>query len=1108
MNNCDLEKLCIPGVKLEPPFKPDITKYKATVPSQLTQIKVDAFTSDTGASSSLLGGDGSRVVMLKDGINHIIIEVTAEDGTVKKYSLEVTKLSASNALLQGITLSEDLQLVPPFASNVYEYSCIVPYFQSNISIHPVVPDSKMKVTVNGKDDIKSFDFALGDTLIEVQVTSADGTKSQVYSIIITRSQLPCCVRFAHVQDQIIYECPVSLTAFYRPVSIHGSDPKHILSAPYMDLLTRRSKTDPLDESPLKENWRCPEYELDMKMTSADVHCCYAYLGCDSVLKLSELGHHVKDCSFKPPNNLDPKDVTDKEWYKTEYSSTKKTVLEHTIKERGWEKKLQQVYADIKPDKVCRDAEAQICLYKDRLPKTGIMPHYSEGMSPLDALHQATILYASAIKHKPRDPNFHFQLGMVLEEHYYAAEIYGLKKKTEEVAPELSSAKATGKNEEILAICRLHGFTGRPGIEQQLKALDLEYHQLKDQGQSGRADYIQNLYAWKSKEAGKIGVLTLDEENPLTQAFLKYQDALSLNGDNWQYNFHVGRLLLLQKKNKEALLYLQNALALRPASPVTRLYVGLALAEQESGPGARTQEAVIYLQQGLEKLLSDFLTAPESSNLLQADNSLSLLNVHLLRGFLQLGKLLKNIPKQPSSHMMPSQQVLHFVVDWSAKAMIQCPHRGEVAKEIEWILLEGYFCLLESLVQDVSSKEDWVLKRSQALSALIRLSSIPECKELLDIQEKVCQLGVIVSPCNSYSLYLLGVAQLAHYDNRPSSEDGLLALEEAKLSFKASIKLENMPTKGPPPPELTNQRWWQQRKAAEELKNQKQATKAATTAPATIGAAAKGRGATPVSRGANGASKPIPTAKRASIIPGGTNNKAGTPGAASNKAIAASTARGRGTATLSPSKTVLVGASKAKTTSPAKLTQATQAQTSAAEKHTETEAKPEAILDSGPVCLNRGSFLHRLGLARALSRTNETAAEASAIYQEVIKMAPQADDAYIELAELLLKTDPLAAVDVYCQYPQKTVQTQSFDDAFIPGEIIRLLIKYEKYDDPRLPVNMISYGKVMGIGSLEKYISILEEKFKTGLLKTVYAGIHNKPVDDKELQNFFRFKCWI
>lgn len=46
------------------------------------------------------------------------------------------------------------------------------------------------------------------------------------------------------------------------------------------------------------------------------------------------------------------------------------------------------------------------------------------------------------------------------------------------------------------------------------------------------------------------------------------------------------------------------------------------------------------------------------------------------------------------------------------------------------------------------------------------------------------------------------------------------------------------------------------------------------------------------------------------------------------------------------------------------------------------------------------------------------------------------------------------------------------------------------------------------GCIEKYIDILDGKCRTKLLKSVYAGIHERPEDDPDLQDFFRFKCWI
>ncbi|XP_078503186.1 uncharacterized protein LOC144761836 isoform X1 [Lissotriton helveticus] len=1056
------------------------------------------------------GGDGSKVVKLKDGVNTVSIEVTAEDGTIKIYVIEVTKLAANAAFLQGLTLTEDIQLVPSFASSVYEYTCSAPYYCSTLHIQPLVPDSKMKLTMNGIEAIGPISLSIGDTVIEVEVSSADGKKSQVYQILVTRLQLPCFISFVDIKDKMAYECPVSLTAFYRPVSIRGSDPKHVFSAPYIDILTRRSKVDPFDETLLGENWRCPEYEVDRKMAGSAVHCCYAYRGCTSILKLSDLGLHAKDCTFKPPTELDAKVVTETEWYKatTSGANMNNSQVAHKIQERGWEKRLQQAFGESNADKLTQEAEEQVRLYKQRLPKAGDALFYEEGSSPLDALHQAAIAYASAIKVKPKDPNLHFQLGLVMEEHYYAAEIYGLKKKSDEDESELTGAKATGKDEEILAISKLHGFHGRPTLEQQLKALDLEFHQLKDQGQSGKADYIQTLFAWKSKQAGKdvkAGGLSLDETSPLMQAFLKYQDALSLNPSSWVYNLHVGRLLLLQEKHKEALMFLQMSLVQKPDQALTRFYTGIAVMEQDKELDTRTKECVMFLQQGLENLLTHLFLPPESSQTLHAANQFSLLNVQLLKGFLKLGHLLRKLPKKTSNFTPTPQEVLQIVADFASKALCLCPHRGAVVQQIEWVLLKASYGLLEFLVEKSSGRQEWTERRCQALSALIRLTSIPAGKELLNMQEKVCQLGVIASPCSSNALYLLGLAQLAQYDN--NSENAQQSLTDAKLSFSASISLENMPVKGPPKQEITNQAWWQAWKAAEEAKAPKKVQEPAGKLPAPPMASSRGKGTTSSIKGA-----PVPTIAK----PTPPSTRGAPRGGNVGRGAASVAARGRGTIVSTPGKTTETVSAKPKlanTTSgkPVKVAPVPPA-AGLAEKSVaaQPEVKPVPAPDTvtGPVQINRVSYVPRLGLARALSRTPETLTEACRLYEEVIVMAPEVHDSYIELADLLLKTDPLAAVDVYCKFPLKPVQEQTFDDAFITGEIVRLLMKHEKYDDPRLPANMIANGKVLGLGVLEKYMNILEDKLKTNVLKTVYAGIHNKSVDDKELQNFFRFKGWV
>ena len=70
------------------------------------------------------------------------------------------------------------------------------------------------------------------------------------------------------------------------------------------------------------------------------------------------------------------------------------------------------------------------------------------------------------------------------------------------------SKESSKEDDIQAICEMRGAGQNAPLALQLKAIDEEYHYLLDQGQSDRADYVQKLYAWKSKQATQVRRVTL------------------------------------------------------------------------------------------------------------------------------------------------------------------------------------------------------------------------------------------------------------------------------------------------------------------------------------------------------------------------------------------------------------------------------------------------------------------------------------------------------------------------------------------------------------------------------------------------------------------------
>lgn len=80
---------------------------------------------------------------------------------------------------------------------------------------------------------------------------------------------------------------------------------------------------------------------------------------------------------------------------------------------------------------------------------------------------------------------------------------------------------------------------------------------------------------------------------------------------------------------------------------------------------------------------------------------------------------------------------------AAQSVSQCVCQSEASRQLEWVLLDAHFSLLQRLTQQeehraraATDTQSLVAKRCQALTALIRLTTISRCQELLDMQEKV------------------------------------------------------------------------------------------------------------------------------------------------------------------------------------------------------------------------------------------------------------------------------------------------------------------------------------------------------------------------------------
>ena len=236
---------------------------------------------------------------MKEGeVTSIKVEVTAEDGsTIKNYFTHVTRLSASDASLTGIKLSSG-DLFPAFDAKLINYSANVSCCCDSLCITPLAADKKTAVKVNGLDAKEVVALNYGETRVSIDVTSPNQTNTQTYVITVCRQEIVRYFQFVDSKLNQEYECPVCLRPRHRPKSIAGSNPKHIFCKSCIEELTRTSKVDPLDETPLKGEWKMDELEMESKMAGSEVLCTFSYHGCTEKMPLKNLGGHIKQCEFR------------------------------------------------------------------------------------------------------------------------------------------------------------------------------------------------------------------------------------------------------------------------------------------------------------------------------------------------------------------------------------------------------------------------------------------------------------------------------------------------------------------------------------------------------------------------------------------------------------------------------------------------------------------------------------------------------------------------------------------------------------------------------------------------------------------------------------------
>lgn len=193
--NADLSSLSVNKGTLSPSFNPDTTGYTLSVGNGVTSIDVSAITKDPKARVSISGNKNLSV-----GKNNVIVEVTAENGNKKTYTIEVTRAAAtstsgggatptpstntksSNANLAAVYGIDNMQFDP----NQNVYNVTLPFDDSSLDVSAIAESSKAKVTIsNGK--IRNLEVGKPYT-VTITVQAEDGS-IKVYTFNVTRSNI-------------------------------------------------------------------------------------------------------------------------------------------------------------------------------------------------------------------------------------------------------------------------------------------------------------------------------------------------------------------------------------------------------------------------------------------------------------------------------------------------------------------------------------------------------------------------------------------------------------------------------------------------------------------------------------------------------------------------------------------------------------------------------------------------------------------------------------------------------------------------------------------------------------------------------------------------------
>ena len=157
-----------------------LTEYTFKVPNEYTELGMRVKLDDPNATYEIVGNENFEV-----GSNIVEIVVTAANGEVRTYVLNVYRLANGNKLLSELHVKNgttEYTLNPPFEDITTSYTLDVPNEIKTLNITAVAAYNKTRITGTG-----TYNLNTGLNQIHV-ITTAENGETETYTIVVNRAK--------------------------------------------------------------------------------------------------------------------------------------------------------------------------------------------------------------------------------------------------------------------------------------------------------------------------------------------------------------------------------------------------------------------------------------------------------------------------------------------------------------------------------------------------------------------------------------------------------------------------------------------------------------------------------------------------------------------------------------------------------------------------------------------------------------------------------------------------------------------------------------------------------------------------------------------------------